>query len=277
MRNYKKRAYRKTYPKKSTKKAVARTNLPSSGPFTKADFMLKNEVKSIVNRLSETKDISRAAGFDIVNYTGTGWSTINLFPISPYGGFQQINQGSGQADRIGNKIRVVSGNIKMMIWAKPYNGSFNATPQPCNVIIWIYSVKNNTVRPNNMTDFFQSGNVDADPTGSLLDICRSVNKDKFVLHKRVVKKIGFAQNDGTGQVVASQYYSNNDFHLNAQVNIDTTKYLPKTIEWNDTTTDPSSRLLMFAIEVVWSDGTVMPTNYIPTACYFENTIKYKDM
>lgn len=238
---------------------------------------IKKVVKSEIIKMAETKNSNYSSSFAVLNYSSANWASINLIPISPYPGYLSILQGVEQGERVGNSIRIKKQNVKLVLYPQPYTALTNIKPQPMEVIIWVFGIKNNDVIPPNLTDFFMDGNTSASPTGRLPDLIQDVNKDIYILYKKITRKLGYSNIIGSGNSVNDQYYANNDFKLNHIVNINTTKYLPTNVVWNDTSTIPHTKGVFFAIQVIHADGTATGPVDVPANAYMEINTYYTDL
>lgn len=238
---------------------------------------LNKVVKKQILKMSETKNDNFSTTFSILNYLSAGWNTANLKPLTPYPGFVAILQGDGQGDRNGNQIRIKKQNVKLAIYPRPYTALTNIDPQPLEIIIWIFSIKNNDLLPSTLAQFFMDGDSSTSPTGNLSDLLKDTNKDIYVLHKKIRKKLGYANYSGTGIDAAAQSNTNNDFKLNHVFTIDTTKYLPKTVTYNDSGTIPFTRGVFFAIQAIRADGTAMGAADVMAEAYMEVNTYFNDI
>lgn len=193
---------------------------------------------------------------------GQAWNTNNLFPISPWGSFMNIQQGTAQNQRIGNEIKAVKATLKLHVYPLPYDLTYNSTPRPIIVQIIIYYDKlNPSILPTTMPNFFQNGSSSTDPNtlGLPVDILKSVNTDRYKVFSRRKIKVGYSAVTGTGNSATSQYHSNNDFNVFSTYSIDYTKYMNKRIKYNDNASEPITRNLLCAVMVMSADGTTVST------------------
>lgn len=216
------------------------------------DKTVKKEVKDALKTEMEVK----VATF---GKTDTGISVYNsgtcFQVLSPYSAFTTILQGLGQGNRIGNKIRIKKCMFNYTLNPLPYNDVTNIEPMPALVKLWIFWDKINPTIPaatsGALPGFFQDGSSSSVPSSSSFDLTRVVNSDSYVLLTSKVHKVGFEAFVGTpGGVLAEGYRANNDFNLFINGSIDITKYMPKTIDWNDNATNPSSRAIQLMIEAM---------------------------
>jgi len=237
---------------------------------------LESLVRSAMIKASETKSDQFTVDSAVVPYNNTGWASVGLRPITPSTSGIDITSGAQQGDRIGNRLTTKKVTLDMIFWPAPYNVTTNPTPVPLEVIIWIIGLKESNVLPTNLDDFFQNGNTTTDPNGTGVDVVKTYNKDKWVVHKRVVRKLGYAAYTGSGPNAQAQYHSNNDFNLNQKVRLDLTKYCPKSVVWDDTG-NPTSRGVYIAIEAVPADGGQLNASYTPARMYYNLNYQWCDL
>lgn len=194
-------------------------------------------IKKTVNRMAETKITELYTATTLANYTAaTSWNTNNVVTLSPNAATLVVQQGTGQAQRLGNKIQTVRCWVNFVMYPAAYNAVSNPNPIPQHVRIIICNIKNNpqaviTQSPY-MSVFFQNAGTATPPGGQLLDLLRDVNTDYFRVYYDKVIKLGAANYIGTG-ANATYGGANNDFKLNVKRTIDITKFIPKTLTFND--------------------------------------------
>lgn len=68
-------------------------------------------------------------------------------------------------------------------------------------------------------------------------------------------------------------FTNNDYNLCAKFDIDITKWLPKTIVWDDSVTTPTSKMVYVVIEATGTAaaGVYSATNQIAAAIHLSYT------
>jgi len=265
--------------KSSKKNKINKTELVQK----EKDKQLTSKIKKEVLGLAETKIVNIDGTVAPCGFSGTNWNVSNSIPITPYASFLTINQGTGQADRIGDKITVSNVMLRMVFTPKPYNGSTNLTPKPQLIKLFLVNAKSiNTIntRPNqaNMNTFFQEGNSYASPAGDLFDMIEEVNRDAWSLYATKTIKLGYGSYNGTGFDSSHQYFENNDYKLNHIIKWDITKYIPQTMQWNDASANPASRGLFLVILCANADGSApASTSIVPVNMNYDITIKYKDL
>lgn len=191
---------------------------------------------------------------------------FNAYPMAPLTGYWGISQGVGQGGRIGNMVKTKKVYLNYIIRPTNYDATFNPAPVPCEVQLLLGYVRNT---PNTLpvaadiNNIFQSGSSVSAPIGTLRDIISVINKDYWVIKKRWIHKVGFADNSGTGGQAGAQYYTNNDFKLNAVKSLDITKHLPATLKFNDSAAQNLTKNLFFMIYCVAANGAAFGSTILP--------------
>lgn len=238
-------------------------------PKETVSLAVKQYIKKAVAQSEEVKvanyiSSSALQGFNL-GVAATSWYNNCVLPLCPYGGFMNIQQGSGQGDRIGNKIRTKKCVLEYVISPKVYDATTNSNSQPYWVKMWVVTPKDDpTALPTigSFSGFFQSGDTTSYPGGAVADLLYEVNDDLFKLHTYRTHKIGAAVQGGTGGPITWQYFSNNDFSITAKGKIDVTKYLPKEFQFNDNAPYPNNSLAYLVMECVpisgFTNGNLIP-------------------
>lgn len=265
--------------KRSTKKTFKRRVVRRKSIKRKGS--LKRMVKKLIQKSAEKKR-SNVVGTGLNVYTSANVSGCDgvVQQISPGTGSFQIQQGTGQADRIGNRIKIVRCTLKGSMDPKPYSSVSNAIPLPVVVQLFVFYDKDNTTiypAPVSAGDFFQFGNTATTFRNDPVDGWAPVNSDRYVVVLRKKWKLGYASYMGTGTTVGAQGYANNDFKLNHEFKFDLTKHLVKNVRYDDNATDPTTRGLWFVFIAYGADGTAMPSQYIPANVQYSQDLIYTDI
>jgi len=221
-KRYTKRPRRTTKAKRPYKK---RSTRPTS---------VAKLVKRELHKAIENKTVQYAAqNLNIGPYVNMP-NGLNAFPLTPYGGNMQIQQGLGQGDRIGNVIKTRKLMLSYVLWPSAYDAVYNSAPNCQEVKIWIGNYKTAPfVQPSTYSNFFQLGDTSTGPASTLQDILSSSNKDSWNIKKTLTHKIGFSGFNAQGGSLYNQYSVNNDFKMNVVRKIDLTSICPKTFKFND--------------------------------------------
>lgn len=265
-------AFKKQYRKRpTTKKAFVKKAVSKAKTQRLTKF-----IKKVMTRQEEKKT---QTSFDIIElgaYTGTNMPA-QIIPITPYDvSGPIIAQGTGQGDRIGNKIRTVSCWVRGVIYPNP-QGANNPNPMPQEVRVWFFSVKENISQPTSLPYFFQNGNTNSFPVGTLIDLTRMINTESYTYKGHRTYKVGFSNYGATGSQPLQQTFSNNDFKYNIKYNINVTGMIPKVIKFNDTDNNPTTKPVFMFWESVDANGDTQPITETPLQMNYTTTYVYTDV
>lgn len=228
--------------------------------------------KQVVERGRETKLLQNdILAYDINPYAygTTSADTVPFFCLTPNNlvtfpqGLGSLAQGVTQSTRIGNKVEMVKGTLRMQIAANPQDVTYNTNPRPCNVQIFVgYDrLGVNGAIDDSLPAFFQDNSTSHEPTGTNLDLFSKINTDRYVICYKRTLKIGNSEYFGTGSS-STNYYTNNEFKSQRTVNIDFTRRMIKHLRFNDVSGAPSNRGLYCWILVSAPDGSALSTRQI---------------
>lgn len=255
-----------TYKTKRTSKRKSRKPRASIKKYVKALLARNVENKSV-----QSVDLNRA----LYSSNSALFTTVNTFAVSPNSTTMPINQGTGQGDRIGNKIKTKKLTFKGTI-VPIGTGATNTAPRPLQARILIMYAKQdpNTIY-NPSSNLYQLGGTEIGPRNDLVDMWAPINKDVYtVLADRTIK-LGFAQYDPT-MASTSGFWSNNDFKLNQNFSFDLTKHYIQQVKYNDNNSQPTTRGLFCTIVLAYADGTAMNQNTIPCGMQYVMNYVYED-
>lgn len=197
-------------------------------------------------------------GRDLYSVPSGPFAASNILPLNFSNGSMNIQQGSGNGQRVGNRFRVKKFMFKGTLTPNNYDATVNPTPKPMQVRMWFFYQRDApTTIPTPMTDFFDSNNTSVGMNGDLTDLWTPVNSDKYRLLGIRQFKLG-SSTYGQGAAIVGSINSNNDFKLNCNFSVNVAKMLPKVVRYIDNNVDASSRGCFVMIEPVWADGTVAP-------------------
>lgn len=196
----------------------------------------------------------------------------NVKMVTPNSTTFAISQGTGQGDRLGNKIKIVDAKLRFCLLPIEYNGTTN---QPLPVIIrtmFIYDKRfpTQTPTPGASGDFFQNGNSSAGFLGTLEDITRPINTDRWAVFHVRDYKVGWSTMSGmTGANSNIAYAANNDFKMMVKRTVNYTKHIVHNLRFDDLETDPAERGLWFFMYAVPATG-----NTADAAVFNKNAARY---
>lgn len=238
-------------------------------------------VKQIVSKQAENKIMNFPISLtNMLIYTNGSWAPNQLIPISPYTGFANVIQGTGQNQRIGNQILIKKAEIKLLFNTKLYDLTTNLLTSPILIkIITFYDKTSMTVLPTGTPGLYQNGSGSSDPdVSSNIDILKKFNTDRYVIKAVKTIKLGNSIYSNTaGGSNAFQFHANNDFKLLPTYTLDYTKHLVKKVKYNDATVNPMTRGLFMALFIMNADGTALAGNQSPCAYRGFIEIQYEDM
>lgn len=273
-RNYKVGSKKPKIAKAAVKKAVAKQKRTSIAKVVKTVLAKQEEVKCQTytrNIVNVGAVISSSVTFDNANYTVVNPSNDS------FGGYT-IAQGTGNAQRIGNRLRTKRLVFQYTVQPKAYNATSNTVMYPFIIRFWLVKSKINPTQPiplaTMLNQFFENGATMAGLTGDLMDLNRKVCPDTFTYLTHWDHKIGFASNNQNGNN-SFQHNNNNDFKMCAVASKDLTKYCNKEVVFDDTNNINNSRI--FLIWNLYSMGPgAYPITQFPCFISYNTQFYYTD-
>jgi len=229
---------------------------------------VKKYVKSTVHSQVENKRAVYNASFAVGCITNS--SILYARPLTPAATYLTISQGLGQGDRIGNKCRTMKAVLRYTLFPLPYDLTSNPLPVPAEVQIIIgYCKPTPTTIPTSVQvgALFQNGNLSASPQGDLGDLIQPFNTDVWAIKKVIRHKIGNAAIEGTGGQPNRQWFSNNDFKMNAYRSVNITNIYPKQLLFNDTGQNIQNAGLFLMVQAINANGSVAGS--LNTSVFFD--------
>lgn len=224
-------------------------------------------VKKVVLKVAETKHCQplSSTGFVIKAYQSLGVppqsTTIDIKSI-----LDGIAQGTGEGDRIGNRIRVTSFLFKGFV-SFMQDGN-----KPLFLKMIIYRNKNDAANPD-MSRFLSYGNVDSPPNNNLTDIIRRINTDYYTVYASRMFKLGNSTFATGGTATGLE---NNDFKMTQFFNINLTKYMRDPI-YNDTLSTVTNKAMYVSFLVGYFDGSTVTAAQSVATMSYDVMVSYKDM
>lgn len=246
-------------------------------------------IKKVISNNLENKMRQNGGILNLLPTNGAGFQTNCIIPLSPYyeAGLSiaqnlDITQGTGVSNRIGNSIKTRSGYFRAVLYPAPYHATFNPTPRPTIVTMWIFKLKSGmtdstgNVLSTLLTNYFKDQNSSIGIQNSLSDTVLKVNPDAINLLSRRTYKLGYASDAGTGANAVYQNYANNDYKHNHVIKMSTTKYLRKRIRYTDNNAQPLTATTWMVFTVAFADGTQVPSTQVPAYINWENDYQFED-
>lgn len=243
---------------------------------------------AIANMAAKIRRISpESKSRQLINYgrllysvSSAPFAASNILPLNFSSGAANIQQGTGNGQRVGQTCRLKKFMFKGTLVPHPYNATDNPTPKPMQVKFWFFYQRDApTTIPNPLTDFFESNNTTAAMNGDLTDLWTPVNAAKYRLLGVRQFKLGWALNATTAapsSAVPAAAQPNNDFKLNCNFSVNVAKMMPKLVRYVDNNVDATSRGVFVMIEPVWADGSVPPAGTIMCSMDYMLNVEYTD-
>lgn len=240
---------------------------------------MRKIARTEIRRQVEDKEVRGTANLPLGSNpdTYTNWAANNIIDCNV--NLQSIVQGTGQGNRVGNKIRLT----KFMLRGALYYQSTVDTP--ILVKMWVVSSKLN---PNNATNidiyqacstlfsannWFQDGNSSAPMTSNLRDSQLPVNTDIFTVYATRTWKVANAQ-----APQGASPGSNNDFKTLVNYKMNLLKYHPKILRWNDnSTTNGFWRKLFVVFQCMNANGSTSNLTTAVTGHIRTLEMRYEDI
>jgi len=256
-------AYKRTYKRKSKKSSRYGKRRPLR--TTKVSYKIKKYVKRELARNVENKLKDTEIGPKVVNNLITDSTVVNLLP--------QIQQGTTQSTRIGNKIKVKNFWLRLSITLAPIAGII-ANPLPTYIDVYLFKTKyqNNwdgALSSTDMTEFLQNDSSAQSYSGAVLDGLRQLNTDLFkcCIHKRITL---FNPNTSV-----ATYGATSSINPNRCLYWNITKFVKKNWLFEDGVATCTNDNLYCVVASTQSDGT--STGSSTTATYYAMTqMTYED-
>jgi len=248
---YRPPSYAKTKSSYGRKKPIS----TSKALATAKRHNFKVNVERVMARRVEVKKAQVTANpINVASYSVS--DTMNVASMIPY---NNITQGTGQSNRIGNRIRTRSCKFSFVISPNSFSTTLNNPSLPQEVIIYFGVVKNSKAITPVSADFtrlFQNNGTQTAPQGQLLDLTQEINSDYWTIRKICRYKVGTANYAGAGTSPNDQTFANNDFKLNIVRTLDLTSICPKLLIFNDTVAQPTNDGLFMFVQCVPANGSV---------------------
>lgn len=265
------------FKRRTSKKHGKYTSYRKSGTKRRATrrggSTFAKKVMKVVKRAAEHKQIAYNAQVNIATPAGGVFYQLDL---SPNNSNLTIPQGTGQGNRVGNKVRVVKATLKYILQPYPYDAILNSVPQPQDVRMIISSTKGQTQNAPPLASFMQYGNTSQTAAGYSVDMLTPVNRDTQTVYKDWRHKVGASAVPTVAGTNATYFSYNNDYKLNVMKTVDLTKFYPKNIDYNDTTVLPTDRGVFLNVLTDDWDGTTSASTYSLKMTYMINVI-YEDL
>jgi len=238
-------------------------------------------VKRVVGtEIKEKRYTNELTAINNTKPSGGAWPVdSNIYNMMPNATTMLISQGTGQGDRVGNKVKIVRNTLRFAL--TPTDNGATDQSVPCIVrTMFIYDRRNPTTAPTPAAngDFFQNGNGTSGFNGNLSDLTRPYNTDRYVVKRVRDYKVGWSASVGvTGADPEQAYYANNDFKMLCRGRVDMMPYCVKRCVFNDTSGTQQWRgLWFFVYAVVATPHTAAIANTNLASLSFNWDIRWDD-
>lgn len=240
--------------------------------------------KSIETQDCDTRSSIIQVGAMGANNWDLGFQVLCLTPNAGVNNGIPIAQGSGEGSRRGNRISIDRATIGFTGIVLPYSATTNPTPKASYFAWYVvgaragvpFSDLANAVALD--TDFYDNGSGSLPASRTTFDLIRPFNKDKYIVYEHGVEKVFFSDYAGSGGGAGDGGFNrNNDFNLAMLKRLDVTKYLPKTVVFNDNNAVATTRHVWFVFHAVYADGSVMNVAHQPVQIAIVQDLRFKNM
>lgn len=272
------------------KKSMKKSNIKRSAKkvHIKRNYRKKNTVAKMIKKILKP-EIKQQSNFFVndqsvlVGHPAPTSPALQFFVTSVGDVVNQIAQGTGQGDRIGNKILMKNMIVKGTVYTNTTTGP-NGTPfgitGPIYVDVYIGYKRDLTPIESSLTAFFNDGDGWISPSGSSKDLLYPINRDKYVVLGKRRLKIG----QNTYSTSTASY---NDYSQHKEYKFNLSKFVNgKTCKWNDTiNATPTSPLWnaisLWTVVINPATGTPFPSTYASTSTLgvyhnYVSTVYYTD-
>lgn len=207
---------------------------------------LQREIKKVVSRLQETKKAFYTSGDSLTRFNSGISATGDMLQLCP-----NINQGSDEAQRIGNQIRThalrVKGYVKLDV-----NEVTDSTKLPSVAVrMMVVTMKTRpcfydaTGTPGTLATLLEKGQTTVGFTGVLSDLYAPINTDVFTVHHDEVFYLNQSYLNVTGGAAPTQTIAQD---------------IRNTVKFFDFGVKCKNKLLRYDVDV---GSGLFPTNFGP--------------
>jgi len=251
----------------------------------------KKAIRKLVRR-----EITRAAEVKTVQYLDLTTNLAsspnaaapidNIFQLGPDGVNIAINQGTAQAQRVGNRIQTKSLMFKGTVTTLPWEAATNPNPRPIMLKMVIFYDRNDDhAKPNPFAGGaagpFQGGGGSNNFQNDLVDMWLPFNNDRYRIFTTRTWKLGYAAYDGAATTTSGQFnaqqFANNDYKLSVNFSLNLTKYYPKVVKFNDNNAIPTTRALFCMFYWALADGQQAGNGWAMANVAYQQSYQYTDI
>lgn len=263
-RNYRKKTAGRRYRKKS-KAAKSNSKVATRG------YVKRILHKEVENKYYLTFATAQQVYIQCNTQPSTGAGLIDLIP--------PIGLGNTSSGRIGNKVKVMSSRIDMVINLNPYVAVTNPYVPAVFVKIWIFKLRTSNISTGptlgEWQSWFNGNGTNIALQGSEADLVFEVNRDLFEVYK--TKTLWLTNTGNSSQIpqATSQMFSTGRSSMKCSFNL--TKHL-NTLIYNDTVTNAvTNKNLWCFVQPIYSQYNVVTGNaFNPINISYAHHTHYED-
>jgi len=195
------------YRRKTIKRRVVKRRVVKRRVVKRRPTALRREIKQVISRMAENKSNQLyVEDRNVVSASSVSFIDFVL-PVGPHTSAIQINQGVGNGQRIGARIRTKKLILQGTIIPNPYNAISNDTVYPTQYKLFVfYDKRSPAEKPSPSSDFFQLGNTATPIVGDLVAMWAPINDEIYKVVATRTLKVGFAGFTTTGTSTGNQKY-----------------------------------------------------------------------
>jgi len=222
--------------------------------------LAKRQIQQVVENMLEKKFINR----DPQTYSFNANNTTMSNPVDLISGLENISQGTGQGDRIGNQIKLTSATLRAVF---TMNSTYisGATFRPGYVQVWLGTLKDSPSTSPTAADLlriYQDGSGSAGADGTVIATLRPLNRDHFNIRYYKKFKLG-----GAGSP-----YPNNDFPIQQEIVVP--NIVRGIVKYSDTSLPTNKYMYMWA--TFTTVDSVPLTVTVPVDCSYFVDYRFVD-
>lgn len=248
-------------------------------------------VKKVLAHTAETKVLQTSGSLSVKNInTNTTQAQFDgaYFIPTPQGainlsigaGYPLLVNGVAQDQRIGDEVKVKGTYINYIAYPKPYDATFNPTPAPQILMMFLLKPKIGNANGfgidqfkigNSATLFENMSNTDSGLNGGLTDLIRKIDKDNYQILAMKQHKLGFAGNLNTSNQLST--LPNNDFKAFVRGRFKIPSY---NLKFSRTDFPQTMNTILFCT-TIRADGTTQASSLIPCQVDYNCSVYFTDM
>lgn len=242
---------------------------------------VRTYVRSMLKHYTETKHAAPlyADNVQVLPYslvTPHSFTTLNLNQI-----FSNVNQGTGDGQRIGDKIKVNKLTFKGFInWDSSKLDIIGWRHLPLYVKMFVFRRQDSLENPATVTtpslgesDILMNGAVAGAPNNLLSDMGRLFNKDVYRIFKTKTFKLGPA---AVGDTPTTSGQWNNDFKFSQRFNINLSKHIDVVKYKEGSLFQQNCAFYVGFLIAFGNNSTITATQQPPVEIHYDVNMSYED-